>query len=131
MNSDKAVSSLLNLYAPSNLQQTDHINRLNNLQPVPDVHGDRIFLLEIQCVRPDHDQFDVLSPLQYEVCDRQRSLKGYLRSKGKNPPWSTLVKQIPPMTVGEKIYRWAKRAGNWELSICLDREPGEKEKLAW
>lgn len=24
---------------------------------------------------------------------------------------------------GMKMYRWAKRTGDWELSVCLDRVP--------
>ena len=26
-------------------------------------------------------------------------------------------------TWGMKIYRWAKRTGDWELRVCLDRQP--------
>ncbi|VDB84565.1 unnamed protein product [Peniophora sp. CBMAI 1063] len=130
MNSDKVVDSLLNLYAPSSEQHDAHLQRLNGLQPRPDVHGDRTFLLKVQYVQTDHNG-DPPNPPQYVVHDRERSLEGYLRSKGRDSPWTTLVKQIPPMAVGEKIYRWARRTGDWELNICLDREPQGVETLSW
>lgn len=122
MNGEMVVDSLLHLYAPSAEQQAEHANRLNSLQPPPDVHGDRAFLLKIQYVRPSTDK-GALDLAQYVVCDRQRTFEGYLRSNG-SPSWSTVVKQIPPLAMNEKLYRWAKRSGDWELSICLDREPG-------
>ena len=31
--------------------------------------------------------------------------------------------------LGAKMFRWAKRTGEWEMSVCLDREP--KENVQW
>ena len=122
LNSDEVVASLLNLYAPSSGQQARHADRLKSLQPPPDMYCDKAFLLRIQYTRPT-DADGISAQPQYAICDQQRSLDGFLRSKGNNPPWSTLVVQIPPLALDETTYRWAKRTGDWELSICLDREP--------
>ncbi|KAI0032959.1 hypothetical protein K488DRAFT_48696 [Vararia minispora EC-137] len=79
------------------------------------VHGDRAFLVKLQ--RP-------LGPIGMGILvyDRTRSFSGHI-NRAKDPGAYDQAMQYMPPGGALKIYRWAKRIGDWDLSICLDREP--------
>ena len=83
------------------------------------VHEDKAFLVKLQ--RPMSEQRHFRFPIM--VYDRSRSFSGHIAPEDNTSSWDTIVAALPPSKL--KIYRWAKRVGDWELSICLDREPGE------
>lgn len=92
----------------------------------PDVHGDQPFIVKVQ--KPalqfdtgDADATAALRPML--IYDRQRSFKVWAMAPD-NPDthgqfWETVLASPTRM----KVYRWAKRTGSHELTICLDREP--------
>ncbi|KAK7052835.1 hypothetical protein VNI00_004154 [Paramarasmius palmivorus] len=82
-------------------------------KPPTNIHGDQAFLVKIQ--RPL-----VGSTGAMLVYDRQRSFHFYLHSTANTIAYMGAMKE---MGHDPKIYRWAKRSGDFELSICLDRAP--------
>jgi hypothetical protein len=89
-----------------------------SLSPPSNIHSDRTFMIKLQ--RPLTS--DVMGMLIY---DRTRSFTGHvLRDAG--PDVYDAAMRYMPLGSALKIYRWAKRVGDWELSVCMDREPDEK-----
>lgn len=83
------------------------------------VHEDKAFLVKLQ--RPLSDQQKFRFPIM--VYDRNRSFQGHIAPEDNVSTWDAIVAQMPPSKL--KIYRWAKRVSDWQLSLCLDREPSE------
>ena len=64
------------------------------------------------------------------VYDCQRSLQVYLLEKADPPLFQRLKDAMERDGYkGLKMYRWARRTGSSELSICLDNPP--KEDIIW
>ncbi len=61
------------------------------------------------------------------VYDRQRSFSQVYVVRADGPAaFADLVAEMAGPRGGFgglKMYRWAKRTGDWELSICVDRKP--------
>ena len=61
------------------------------------------------------------------IYDRQRSFKeAYFVLADDPPTHSAVLAEIRGPRGGYdglKMYRWAKRTGDYQLSVCLDREP--------
>ncbi|VDB84561.1 unnamed protein product [Peniophora sp. CBMAI 1063] len=93
----------------------------DSLGPPDNVHGDKAFLVKVQ--RPLMMWADgYLSMLVY---DRNRTFQGNI-SKQENPKfWEAAMKQMPEGSSKVKIYRNARRTGDWTLSVCVDSEPSE------
>ncbi|KAI0761367.1 hypothetical protein BD413DRAFT_607160 [Trametes elegans] len=92
--------------------------------PHPNIHGDRLFLVKLQVglTGPARDNM--------MVYDRQRSFGQLWISRIDDPrTFLDFVEEmegprgIHGLYGGAKMYRWARRTGDWELSICLDRQP--------
>ena len=98
------------------------------VDPPPNKHGDRAFLIKIQRLA---DPTSPEIPPHQLVYDRIRSLRGYLEPESNVPEWPAFEQQMPRAMVGVKMYRWARRTGDWGLSICLDRQPKGQEKVPW
>ncbi|KZV68071.1 hypothetical protein PENSPDRAFT_687545 [Peniophora sp. CONT] len=92
--------------------------------PPENIHDDKTFMVKI--LRPfaliggeegDEDEISLL------VYDRGRTFKAYV-SENRNPEFCTEALRYMPMDSDIlKIYRYAKRSGDWSLSVCMDREP--------
>ncbi|KAG7091272.1 hypothetical protein E1B28_010322 [Marasmius oreades] len=82
----------------------------------PNIHGNTPFLVKIQrSMGSDND------PML--VYDRQKSFQMQLiRSKDVGSHTEAL-RQMNDSATGLKIYRWAKRIGDLQFSICFDRPP--------
>lgn len=70
------------------------------------------------------------------VYDRKRSIDGYFvesaseENKEAFGEFNYEMKMSPRGTPrAAKMYRYAKRVGDWELSVCLDKLP--QETIKW
>lgn len=82
----------------------------------PNEHGDNPFLIKAQYNGSPHMM----------VYDRTRALETYF-NRDDNP---ALFDQIAELVrekgfMGMKIYLWAKRTGDFELSLALDKVPNQ------
>ncbi|KAL4244338.1 MYND-type zinc finger protein samB [Abortiporus biennis] len=139
LKSDAPVISSVNFAAFPNLKGRPDPDELKDVirnykkdsPPPPNIHGEKIFLVKIQ------RSTDVVNPLDAQnmyIYDRQRSCEFYFLRDNDNE--GTFMEILNVMLGpkggpydGLKMYRWAKRTGDLELSICLDREP--KETIKW
>ncbi|KZV68070.1 hypothetical protein PENSPDRAFT_687544 [Peniophora sp. CONT] len=96
-----------------------------SLAPPSNVHGDKTFIVKIQRPLIMTGADDFLSMLVY---DRNRTFTGHISSKENPGFWTAALEQMRAGSQKVKIYRNAKRSGDWTLSICLDREPAEVPK---
>ncbi|KAH9848072.1 hypothetical protein C2E23DRAFT_740226 [Lenzites betulinus] len=89
--------------------------------PPPDVHGDRPFIVKLQVglTGPGRDTI--------VVYDRQRSFSHAYVARMDNPAMfeELVTEMVGPRGGygGVKMYRWAKRSGDWTFEICVDRQP--------
>ncbi|KAL6304711.1 hypothetical protein BKA93DRAFT_259447 [Sparassis latifolia] len=94
-------------------------------RPPPNIHGTKIFLVKLQIVIPARDF--------HMVYDRQRSFGEVYFLRTKSPEvFSEMISETEGPRGGfggYKMYRLAKRVSDWELSICLDREP--QSEIMW
>ncbi|OSX56732.1 hypothetical protein POSPLADRAFT_1158823 [Postia placenta MAD-698-R-SB12] len=93
----------------------------NDSIPPPNIHGDKVFLVKLQ--------LGVSSGMpNMMIYDRQQSFNdSVFFVKDVNPQ---LFEEVQAEMSGPrsgyrglKMYRFAKRLSDWELSICLDRKP--------
>lgn len=82
---------------------------------LPNIHGDKPFLIKIQ--RPQAGRNAML------IYDRQRSFQVFLVRDDDPFAYIAAMQQMSTGWKGLKIYRWAKRTGDLQLSICFDRAP--------
>ncbi|KAI5835664.1 hypothetical protein K523DRAFT_260382 [Schizophyllum commune Tattone D] len=81
-------------------------------------HNEHAFLVKIQ--RPASlTRNDDLSGLL--VYDRGRTFQGYITIRENPEGYREVMKEMGDGRL--KVYRWAKRVGDSELNLCLDREP--------
>ncbi|RDX40254.1 hypothetical protein OH76DRAFT_1413095 [Lentinus brumalis] len=101
----------------------DAASRARKIDPnvvPPNVWGDRVFIVKLQVG---------VVPGQYPymmIYDRKRSFEVFLRSEEDVELFATFVGEMRGERGGHggiKMYRWARRTGDWELSVCLDRVP--------
>ena len=87
----------------------------------PNIHGDRPFMVKIQ--KPYG--FDSEGDPAMLIYDRQRTIHLYIWKEENGAAWELGERAIRDLPVGKrmKIYRWAKRIGELEMSICFDRLP--------
>jgi hypothetical protein len=86
----------------------------------PNVHGEKTFL--VKCQISLHQYGDDSSMLIY---DRQKSFQAYWFKREDREVFNQGQKA---MGSGLKIYRWARRVGDFQLSVCFDRAP-EKDPV--
>ncbi|KIY73335.1 hypothetical protein CYLTODRAFT_485498 [Cylindrobasidium torrendii FP15055 ss-10] len=103
----------------------------------PDVHGpDQPFIVKLQkpltpteypsntpsMLKGDNSLFNTaFAPIM--IYDRQRSFKVYATAPENPGNHGQFINEIRSSASRMKVYRWAKRVGPHELSVCLDREP--------
>lgn len=89
--------------------------------PPPNVHGDKAFIVKLQrpLVHPrDEGQMTML------VYDQDRTLQGHITATDNPQVWREALQLMPFGSSISKVYCWAKRCADWQLSLCLDREVG-------
>ena len=81
-------------------------------------HNEHAFLVKIQ--RPASlTRNDDLSGLL--VYDRGRTFQGYITVRENPEGYREVMNEMADGRL--KVYRWAKRVGDSELNLCLNREP--------
>ncbi|KAG5638598.1 hypothetical protein H0H81_011684 [Sphagnurus paluster] len=80
--------------------------------PPPNIHQDKAFLVKFQ--------LELEQKSSMLLCDRQRSF-GVNWSKSEDR--QAFMHGEKAMTGRKKIYRWARRVGDYQLSVCFDRAP--------
>ncbi|KAL6304709.1 hypothetical protein BKA93DRAFT_732547 [Sparassis latifolia] len=86
--------------------------------PPPNAHGAKAFLVKLQIGLANRDA--------YMIYDRQRTLESFFRQDRDLVLFAEIRREMDGPRGGHagfKMYRWAKRVSDWELSICLDKEP--------
>ncbi|KZV59582.1 hypothetical protein PENSPDRAFT_740613 [Peniophora sp. CONT] len=94
----------------------------------PNKYGERAFLIKIQ--RLQGRGMPGMPPVQL-LYDGLRTLNGYLEPESNVAVWPAFEQEMPPDLVGVMMYCWARRTGDWGLSICLDRRPRGSEVPQW
>lgn len=93
----------------------------------PNVHGDKPFLIKIQKpltrVPGLAVSDDVNVPPSLLIYDRQRSFRAHAIEADNPQAYPKAIREVMMGKTKVKIYRWAKRVGDFELSVCLDRGP--------
>ncbi|KAK0449821.1 uncharacterized protein EV420DRAFT_766086 [Desarmillaria tabescens] len=101
--------------------------------PPSNVHGDKPFLIKIQKPLTRIPGLalsdDVNVPPSLLIYDRQRSFRAHAIEADNPQAYSMAIREVLMGKTKVKIYRWAKRVGDFELSICLDRAP--EPEPAW
>ncbi|KAI0752538.1 hypothetical protein C8Q80DRAFT_1117939 [Daedaleopsis nitida] len=97
------------------LDPSEHANT-----PPPNVWGDKLFLVKIQI------GLNPAAPRYMMLYDMKRSFQVFL-CPAENP---LLFENLHAEMTGPrggyggiKMYRWAKRTGDWQFDICVDRDP--------
>ena len=86
----------------------------------PNDHGDNLFLIKMQV------GLGAAPPQHMMLYDRKRSFQLWWFRAQDPATFDEFYAEMDGPRGGYgglKMYRWAKRTGDWELSICLDREP--------
>lgn len=92
-------------------------------EPPPNIHADKPFLVSIMFGGPSPT-----SPLGIAAFDWQYSLLVHVEPEGQVEAYEHIAIEI--LTKKESyvhLWRWAKRVSDWELSICVDREPSDDD----
>ncbi|PIL28917.1 hypothetical protein GSI_08963 [Ganoderma sinense ZZ0214-1] len=93
--------------------------------PPPNVYGDRPFLVKLQIGLGGSGMAENMM-----VYDRKRTAQAFVCLEDDAWAFGELVKEMKGPRGGHggvKMYRWARRVSDWELSVCLDRAPGAAE----
>ncbi|EIN07040.1 hypothetical protein PUNSTDRAFT_45565 [Punctularia strigosozonata HHB-11173 SS5] len=109
------VSTLLNKRTPMHRFPEHYQHKANDVAP-PDVHQGRPFLVKLQ------------AGAAVLVYDQQRSFQGYITRATQPTIYDEMMEEMKTGYLGAKIYRWAQRTGDNELTICLDRAPPQDPK---
>ncbi|KZT04914.1 uncharacterized protein LAESUDRAFT_760660 [Laetiporus sulphureus 93-53] len=119
-------SVLVNHYTP--LTDLNDIKSPNPDEPQLNIHGDKLFLVKLQ----NQQSSGPMASETILIYDRRQSLVAYFVKGKASEVYDEIRKEIQGPRGGYqglKTYRWAKRVGDWELSICLDREP--QTEIRW
>ncbi|KAK1232750.1 hypothetical protein PQX77_004108 [Marasmius sp. AFHP31] len=108
----------LNVHASYNpLAQNLYDAAVESPAGCPNVHGDAAFLIKIQ----RHTDRETSHMLIY---DRQRSLQVHLNRSEDPQSHAKFTDQMKTKNAF-KMYRWARRIGDVQLAVCLDKGPVE------
>lgn len=103
--------------AAANKRMTEPTAKPN---PPTDIHGSKIFLVKIQTMLNKQPGM----PEGIYIYDKQKSFEGYLLKEDDGEGYAQAEEETKRTGWrGIKMYRWARRVGDWELSICLDKAP--------
>ncbi|KAF8900790.1 hypothetical protein CPB85DRAFT_1458117 [Mucidula mucida] len=96
------------------------------------VHGDQAFLIKLQRRLSEQEMtMPFISPKSSKsdgyqsilVYDRQRSFRAHVWNFTNVGVYEQVLGHIWAEENQKKMYRWARRVGDHELSVCLDRSP--------
>ncbi|TFK85917.1 hypothetical protein K466DRAFT_525107 [Polyporus arcularius HHB13444] len=86
----------------------------------PNIHGEKTFLVKVQAPHGVPQQ-------AFMIYDRRKSFRSvFFWREDAASVYDDCIAEITGPRIafgGRKMYRWAKRTGDFELSVCLDREP--------
>ncbi|KAK7685082.1 hypothetical protein QCA50_011919 [Cerrena zonata] len=99
------------------------MTQVDGTSPPPNIHGSRVFLIKLQ-----------FGSSHLYIYDRKKSMKCFFVKDNTNrevfDEFLVEMQRSPRvMHDGLKMYRWAKREGDWDLSVCLDKLP--LETIRW
>lgn len=87
-------------------------------EPPPNIHGDKPFLVRlIQWSSPRGDAL--------VATDRHYSLLVQIESQDQPEVYEDVAEEVRRRAGDTYACWWAKRVGEWELSICIDRKPSD------
>lgn len=92
--------------------------RLDPNEIPANMHGERLFLVKITLRQDTQDSFSIY--------DRQNSIDIHFLKSEDHALFDEMrfEAQGPRGNYGGlKMYRWARRISDWELSLCVDKEP--------
>ncbi len=96
------------------------------------VHGDQAFLIKLQRRLSEQEMtMPFISPKSSKsdgyqsilVYDRQRGFRAHVWNFTNVGVYEQVLGHIWAEENQKKMYRWARRVGDHELSVCLDRSP--------
>ena len=125
---DNLYMATVNRFSSTNTIASSPTRQIDPNAVPPNMWGDRVFVVKVQfnLLGPDY-------PPHAMIYDRKRSFQVFVRSE----EIPELFGAMPYAEVrgprggygGIKMYRWARRTKDWELSMCLDRQPPQVETL--
>ena len=93
-------------------------------KPAPaNAAGERLFLVKFQVGMGGGGGGE---PGQMMLYDRKRTFQFFFHRQDDRKLFGEFYREMCGPRGGHgglKMYRWAKRTGDWELSVCLDRAP--------
>ncbi|VDB84553.1 unnamed protein product [Peniophora sp. CBMAI 1063] len=98
----------------SPMNQKRQAQRARSGEPPENIHGDKVFLINLLD--------GGVTGTRIEIHDRTASIRSHIHKEDNGEHIHEL---LPESDDWYHMYRWAKRTGDWELSICLDRKPSE------
>jgi hypothetical protein len=94
--------------------------------PEPNIHGDRVFLVKLQLPL----NADPTNPFYKNmIYDRRKSFQFFMLEADNVNAYREAEEAIRTGWKGLKVYRWARRIGDHQLSICFDKAPSQD--LPW
>ncbi|KAI0704233.1 hypothetical protein C8T65DRAFT_830856 [Cerioporus squamosus] len=116
----KQMKYMSNMNKFSSVRSHDPTRKITDSESAPpNVWGDRVFMIKLQVGLGSE------TPGHMMIYDRKRSFQGFMLRED-NPAFDEFyMEMLGPRGgfQGMKMYRWAKRTGDWELTVCLDRQP--------
>ena len=92
----------------------------NVTDPPSDIHADKVFMVKLQIAVNTGSGI----PKSILIYDRQKSFQVYLMANDDANAFGEAASAIKTTGwKGLKMYRWAKRTGDFQLSVCFDRAP--------
>ena len=120
---EEDVHSMINRFSgqetPEQLAARTYVPGLTDKSPPPNVWGSKPFLVKIQ-IQLCQD------PTNAMLYDRKLSFRVFFRAEDGVDTFGELLRELRSERAelpGAKMYRWARRTGDWEFSVCLDRKP--------
>jgi hypothetical protein len=110
--------------SPQHLDVKSGIGGPDDTDPPPNIHGDKVFMVKMQAALDAAGNNSVNMPQHIFIYDRQKSFQVYMMPVDDELAFAEAAIAIR-MTgwKGLKMYRWAKRTGDFELTVCFDRAP--------
>ena len=110
----------LNKYSTvQSLKRKDDTRKRGEDPPPPDVWGGRVFGVKFQV------GLGGSMPTNMMMYDRKRSFQVFATLEDNGAVFLDCVEEVMGPRGGfggVKMYRWVRRMGDWEFSVCLDRE---------
>ncbi len=131
----KALPGMEHLYAVTfnrygttggRLKRPDASPQVFAMTAPPNICDDKLFLVKIQISLSEELLVHMM------VYDMKRSFQVFLARKDDTALFMNMhAEMVGPRGGygGIKMYRWVKTAADWQLNICLDREP--RTEIKW